>query len=72
MSGKTIYNYVFFHMKGELKKPALKDLRLRGKARKKGKEGENTGNDPDRHPSGGDKRPECIRIPGRTTSRRSW
>jgi IS30 family transposase len=40
MSGKTIYNYIFFHMKGELKKLALKDLRLRGKARKKGEEGE--------------------------------
>jgi hypothetical protein len=47
MSGKTIYNYVFFHMKGELKKPALKDLRLRGKKRKAGnakeKRGFNTG-----------------------------
>jgi IS30 family transposase len=39
MSGKTIYNYVFFHMKGELKKPALQDLRLRGKAEKRGKNG---------------------------------
>jgi IS30 family transposase len=36
MSGKTIYNYIFFHMKGELKKLALKDLRLRGKGRKEG------------------------------------
>jgi IS30 family transposase len=31
VSGKTIYNYIFFHMKGELKKLALRDLRLRGK-----------------------------------------
>jgi IS30 family transposase len=29
MSGKTIYNYVYFHMKGELKKLALEDLRRR-------------------------------------------
>ncbi len=27
MSGKTIYNYIQFHMRGELKKLALKDLR---------------------------------------------
>jgi IS30 family transposase len=46
VSGKTIYNYVFFHMKGELKKPALQDLRLRGKAGKKGKEGEKRGKIP--------------------------
>jgi IS30 family transposase len=46
MSGKTLYNYVFFHMKGELEKPALQDLRLRGKARKKGKEGEKRGKIP--------------------------
>jgi IS30 family transposase len=56
MSGKTIYNYVFFHMKGELKKLALQDFRLRGKKRKPGKRGEkrgkNTGNDPYRQPSG--------------------
>jgi IS30 family transposase len=31
MSGKTIYTYVVFHLKGELKKLILKDLRLRGK-----------------------------------------
>ena len=36
MSGKTIYNYVYVHLKGELKKVALEDLRRRGKARKKG------------------------------------
>jgi IS30 family transposase len=29
MSGKTIYNYVHLHMRGELKKLALKDLRQR-------------------------------------------
>jgi IS30 family transposase len=46
VSGKTIYNYIFFHMKGELKKLALQDLRLRGKARKKGKEGEKRGKIP--------------------------
>jgi IS30 family transposase len=46
MSGKTLYAYVFFHMKGELKKRALQDLRLWGKARetgiRKGKAGEDT------------------------------
>jgi IS30 family transposase len=47
MSGKTIYNYVFFHMKGELKKLALQDLRLRGKERKRGKEGEKRGKIPE-------------------------
>ena len=34
LSGKTIYNYVHFHMRGELKKLALKDLRRRGKKRR--------------------------------------
>jgi IS30 family transposase len=34
MSGKTIYNYIHFHMAGSLKKLALKDLRQRGKKRK--------------------------------------
>jgi transposase, IS30 family len=34
MSGKTIYNYIHFHMGGSLKKLALKDLRQRGKKRK--------------------------------------
>jgi IS30 family transposase len=43
MSGKTIYNYVLFHMKGELKKLALEDLRQRGKKRKRGKDGEKRG-----------------------------
>jgi IS30 family transposase len=43
MSGKTIYNYVFFHMKGELKKLALQDLRLRGKKRKGVKAAEKRG-----------------------------
>jgi IS30 family transposase len=33
MSAKTIYNYIHFHMKGELKKAALEDLRLKGKKR---------------------------------------
>jgi IS30 family transposase len=40
---KTIYNYIFFHMKEELKKLALQGLCLQGKKRKPG---ENTGNDP--------------------------
>jgi IS30 family transposase len=47
MSGKTIYNYIFFHMKGELKKPALQDLRLRGKKRKGGNEAEKRGKIPE-------------------------
>jgi len=34
MSGKTIYNYIHFHMGGSLKKLALNDLRQRGKKRK--------------------------------------
>ena len=34
MSGKTIYNYIHFHMRGELKKLALHDLRQHGKKRK--------------------------------------
>lgn len=34
VSGKTIYNYVNFHMKGELKKLALKDFRQKGKKRR--------------------------------------
>jgi IS30 family transposase len=38
MSGKTLYTSVFFYLKGELKKWALQDLRLRGKARKQGRE----------------------------------
>jgi len=33
VSEKTIYNYINFHMKGELKKIALVELRQRGKAR---------------------------------------
>jgi IS30 family transposase len=47
MSGKTIYNYVRFHMKGELKKLALDDLRHRGKARKKGNTAEKRGKIPE-------------------------
>jgi IS30 family transposase len=35
MSGKTIYNYPRFHMKGELKKLALSGLRQKGKKRRK-------------------------------------
>jgi IS30 family transposase len=46
MSGKTIYNYLFFHLKGELKKLALGDLRLRGKERKQENEGEKRGKIP--------------------------
>jgi IS30 family transposase len=34
VSGKTSYNYVHFHMRGELKALALRDLRQRGKKRK--------------------------------------
>ena len=47
MSGKTIYNYVQFHMKGELKKLALADLRQRGKPRKKGNAAGKRGKIPD-------------------------
>jgi IS30 family transposase len=47
MSGKTIYNYVQFHMKGELKKLALEDLRQRGKPRKKGNAAEKRGKIPE-------------------------
>jgi IS30 family transposase len=47
MSGKTIYNYVHFHMKGELKKLALEDLRQRGKKRKTSKAGEKRGKIPE-------------------------
>ena len=43
MSGKTIYNYIHFHMRGELKKIALKDLRQRGKKRKESNTGETRG-----------------------------
>lgn len=46
MSGKTIYNYVFFHMKGGLKKLALSDLRPHGKQRRTSKEGEKRGKIP--------------------------
>jgi hypothetical protein len=57
----TIIFIFFFHLKGELKKPALKELRLRGKGRNGSKAGAgrggNPGNDPYRHPSGGNKRP---------------
>lgn len=39
VSEKTIYNYLHFHMKGELQKLALKELRQKGKPRmKKGAE----------------------------------
>lgn len=34
VSSKTIYNYINFHMKGELKKVALKNLRLKAKTEK--------------------------------------
>jgi IS30 family transposase len=44
MSAKTIYNSIHFHMKGELKKIALEDLRQKGKKRRKNTEkGENRG-----------------------------
>jgi IS30 family transposase len=46
MSGKTIYNYVQFRRKGELRKLALEDLRQRGKPRKKGNAAENRGKIP--------------------------
>jgi IS30 family transposase len=35
VSEKTIYNYLHFHMKGELQKLALQELRQKGKRRKK-------------------------------------
>lgn len=35
VSEKTIYNYLHFHMKGELQKMALKELRQKGKRRRK-------------------------------------
>jgi IS30 family transposase len=35
MSAKTIYNYIHFHLKGELKKAALGGLRQKGKKRRK-------------------------------------
>jgi len=35
VSEKTIYNYLHFHMKGELQKLALQELRQKGKPRKK-------------------------------------
>lgn len=35
VSEKTIYNYLHFHLKGELQKLALQELRQKGKARKK-------------------------------------
>jgi IS30 family transposase len=35
VSEKTIYNYLHFHMKGELQKLALQELRQKGKTRKK-------------------------------------
>lgn len=38
VSEKTIYNYIHFHMKGELKKLALAELRQKGKKRSSGKE----------------------------------
>jgi IS30 family transposase len=47
MSGKTIYNYVHFHMKGELKKMALSELRQRGKARKQYEKGDKRGKIPE-------------------------
>jgi IS30 family transposase len=59
MSGKTIYTYIFFPMKGELKKRALQDVRLRGKA------GEKRGKIPDMTPI--DSRPGEINareVPG--------
>jgi hypothetical protein len=40
MSGKTIYNCVRFHLKGELKQLALQDFRRRGKRGKAMKSGE--------------------------------
>ncbi len=34
VSGKTIYNYINFHLKGELKKLAFRELRQRGRKRR--------------------------------------
>jgi IS30 family transposase len=47
MCGKTVYNYVHFHMKGELKKLALSEFRQRGKPRKKRGKGDNRGKIPE-------------------------
>jgi len=33
MGEKTTYNYIHFHMKGEIKKLAIPELRLKGKKR---------------------------------------
>jgi IS30 family transposase len=35
MSGETVYNHIFFHMKGELRKLALEGFRRRGEKRSK-------------------------------------
>ena len=43
VSDKTIYNYVHFHIRGELKKLALKDLRLKVKKRKSANKDEKRG-----------------------------
>ncbi|MDR2303901.1 MAG: helix-turn-helix domain-containing protein, partial [Treponema sp.] len=47
MSGKTIYTYIFFRLKGELKKGALQDLRLRGKEKRRRPGGEKRGKIPE-------------------------
>jgi IS30 family transposase len=47
MSGKTIYNHIFFHLKGELKKLALRGLRLRGKEKRRRPGGEKRGKTPE-------------------------
>jgi len=65
VSGKTIYNYVHFHMRGELKKLALQDLRQRGKKRKDSDKAEKRGKIPEMTLI--DQRPEEINsrtVPG--------
>jgi IS30 family transposase len=44
VSGKTIYNYINFHLKGELKKLALRELRRRGKGRRSSLQADGRGN----------------------------
>ena len=66
MSAKTIYNYIHFHMKGELRKLALGELRQKGKKRRRtGKKGEKRGKIPEMTLI--DQRPEEVEgraVPG--------
>ena len=47
MSAKTIRNYITYHIKGELKRLAVEDLRQRGKKRKKAGSEEKRGKIPE-------------------------